>query len=257
MEENVGKIPLFTWYYKKGDPLNCTNFRAITLLNAAYKICHIVWTPETHRQQPDWPLSVWFQARKVHSRSSFHTPADPGQKPRKSKSILPIFLSILRPHITAFIETSYAEPCLVLAFPEKLVRLCRMTMENARCSIKVGNDLTGTFDVKKGFRQGDALSCDFNWVVRLYPERLRRLYTRPWSSQSCFTVLKNGLCRKRMKISLVVSREKFFVRYSVPLALTEEKIQRRNLWAVQRHRPGQKTAHQSPKVVRTCRANGH
>ena len=33
--------------------------------------------------------------------------------------------------------------------PAKLVRLCRMTIENTRCSIKVGNDLTETFEVKK------------------------------------------------------------------------------------------------------------
>ena len=38
-------------------------------------------------------------------------------------------------------------------------------MENSRCSIKVGNNLTESFDVKKGFRQGDALSCDFFNIV--------------------------------------------------------------------------------------------
>lgn len=40
-----------------------------------------------------------------------------------------------------------------------------MTMENSRCSIKIGNNLTDQFDVKKGFRQGDALSCDFFNIV--------------------------------------------------------------------------------------------
>ena len=38
-------------------------------------------------------------------------------------------------------------------------------MENAHCSIKVGADLTESFDVKKGFRQGDALSCDFFNII--------------------------------------------------------------------------------------------
>ena len=38
-------------------------------------------------------------------------------------------------------------------------------MENSRCSVKVGSELTETFDVKKGFRQGDALSCDFFNII--------------------------------------------------------------------------------------------
>ena len=49
--------------------------------------------------------------------------------------------------------------------PAKLVRLSRMTMENSRCSIQVGNELTETFNVKKGFRQGDTLSCDFFNII--------------------------------------------------------------------------------------------
>ena len=36
-----------------------------------------------------------------------------------------------------------------------------MTLKNAQCVVKVGNNLSEPFDAKRGFRQGDSLSCDF------------------------------------------------------------------------------------------------
>ena len=45
--------------------------------------------------------------------------------------------------------------------PVKLIRLCEMTLKNSQCVVKVGSDLTEPFDAKRGFRQGDSLSCDF------------------------------------------------------------------------------------------------
>ena len=45
--------------------------------------------------------------------------------------------------------------------PAKLIRLCEMTLKNAQCVVKVGNNLSESFGAKRGFRQGDSLSCDF------------------------------------------------------------------------------------------------
>ena len=42
--------------------------------------------------------------------------------------------------------------------PAKLIRLCEMTLKNAQCVVKVGNNLSETFDAKRGFRPGDSLS---------------------------------------------------------------------------------------------------
>ena len=36
-----------------------------------------------------------------------------------------------------------------------------MTLENAKCVVKVGNNLSEPFDAEQGVRQGDSLSCDF------------------------------------------------------------------------------------------------
>ena len=45
--------------------------------------------------------------------------------------------------------------------PPKLIQLCRLTLENARCNVQFGNSSSELFQTCTGFRQGDALSCDF------------------------------------------------------------------------------------------------
>ena len=45
--------------------------------------------------------------------------------------------------------------------PATLIRLCEMTLKNAQCVVKVGNNLSEPFVAKRGFRQGDSISCDF------------------------------------------------------------------------------------------------
>ena len=45
--------------------------------------------------------------------------------------------------------------------PAKLIRLCEMTLKNAQCIVKVGNNLSEPFNAKRGFRQADSLTWDF------------------------------------------------------------------------------------------------
>ena len=52
------------------------------------------------------------------------------------------------------------------SIPAKLIRLCEMTLKNAQCIVKIGSKLSEPFDAKRGFRQGDSLSCDlFNILM--------------------------------------------------------------------------------------------
>ena len=53
-----------------------------------------------------------------------------------------------------------------LDIPAKLIRRCRMTLNNTCSSVKVGKDLFEPFHTVLGFRQGDPLSCDlFNFLM--------------------------------------------------------------------------------------------
>ena len=56
-----------------------------------------------------------------------------------------------------------------LDIPAKLIRLCRMTLSNCCSSVKVGMDLSEPFDIVRGFRQGEPLSCElFNFVMESF-----------------------------------------------------------------------------------------
>ena len=50
--------------------------------------------------------------------------------------------------------------------PAKLIKLCGMTLSNTTSSVKIGLNLSEPFDTKRGFRQGDPLSCTlFNLLM--------------------------------------------------------------------------------------------
>ena len=52
--------------------------------------------------------------------------------------------------------------------PAKLIRLCGMTLTDTKSSVKIGTNLTEPFSTKRGFRQGDSLSCDlFNIIMEM------------------------------------------------------------------------------------------
>ena len=115
-----------------------------------------MWTPEAVCQQSDWSLLVWFQARKVHNRPNFHTTAD--QTLEVQIDTHHLFVDFK----AAFDSVNRDELYNTMSsfdIPAKLVRLCRMTLKNSRCSVSVGEDLTEA-QVKNGLIEGDALSCD-------------------------------------------------------------------------------------------------
>ena len=46
-----------------------------------------------------------------------------------------------------------------LHIPEKLIRLCWMTLTHIKTAVKIGKNLSEPFTTKRGLRQGDTLSC--------------------------------------------------------------------------------------------------
>jgi len=48
---------------------------------------------------------------------------------------------------------------LEFGIPPKLVRLTKATMEGTTAKVKVQNELSESFHIQNGLRQGDALAC--------------------------------------------------------------------------------------------------
>jgi hypothetical protein len=55
---------------------------------------------------------------------------------------------------------------LELGIPPKIVRLIQATMEGTTAKVKIQNELSESFHIRNGLRQGDALACIlFNIVL--------------------------------------------------------------------------------------------
>jgi len=145
--------------FKKGDRLDCKNYRPITLLNVAYKI-----------------LAIILNQRLADIVEPILGDYQSGFRPNKS-TIDNIF--ILRKIMekcyeynidiyNVFIDYSHAFDSIIresiLAslysnkIPPKLINLIKLTLENTTVKVKVNNNYTLDFRVDTGVKQGDPLS---------------------------------------------------------------------------------------------------
>ncbi|XP_039452865.2 uncharacterized protein LOC120431811 [Culex pipiens pallens] len=116
---------LVTPIYKKGQRLDCANYRGITILNAAYKVfSRILWSklrPMTETFVGEY--QCWFQAA---------------------------YDSVKRNELWKIM--------LEHGFPAKLIRLIRATLDGAKSSVRIANETSEAFVTLDGLKQGDALS---------------------------------------------------------------------------------------------------
>jgi hypothetical protein len=56
---------------------------------------------------------------------------------------------------------------LELGKPSKLVRLTQVTMEGTTAKVKIQNELSESFHIRNGLRQGDALACILSCDIKL------------------------------------------------------------------------------------------
>ncbi|XP_054085666.1 LINE-1 retrotransposable element ORF2 protein isoform X1 [Zeugodacus cucurbitae] len=148
--------------HKKGDPTICANYRGISLLNIAYKVLSSVLC---ERLKPTvnkliGPYQCGFRPGKSTTDQIF-TMRQILEKTREKRiDTHHLFVDFK----AAFDSTKRS--CLYAAMsefdiPAKLIRLCKLTLSNTKSSVMIGKDLSEPFDTKRGFRQGDSLSCDF------------------------------------------------------------------------------------------------
>lgn len=146
--------------HKKGDKMNCNNYRGITLLNTGYKVLSNVLferlLPWTEKAVGDYQAG--FRAGRSTSDQIFVLRQLLQKLLEVNVYTFHVFIDFKAAYDTVLRPKLY-EAMHELGIPEKLVNLTKMTMQRVNCQIKIRDDTSEPFQAMNGLRQGDALSC--------------------------------------------------------------------------------------------------
>lgn len=147
--------------FKKGDRLECSNYRGISLLNVAYKILSkiICLRLKPYMEYNIGKYQCGFRPGKSTTDQIF-TLRQILEKTRE--------FNITTHHLFVDFKAAYdsierdelLQAMIDFGYPAKLVNLCRMTLACTICAVRADNKLSGIFQTFRGFRQGDQISCD-------------------------------------------------------------------------------------------------
>ncbi|XP_073814500.1 uncharacterized protein [Musca autumnalis] len=153
--------------HKKGDKTVCSNYRGISLLPIAYKIVSGILCERLKPMVNEiiGPYQCGFRPGKSTIDQIFTL----RQILEKTQEMQIDTFHLFVDYKAAFdspIRSKVFQAMSDFGIPAKLIRLCRMTLTETRSSVKIGKNLSEEFTTKRGFRQGDGLSCDlFNILL--------------------------------------------------------------------------------------------
>jgi hypothetical protein len=168
---NEEKVPL-SWaealicsIHKKGDVQNCENSKGISLVNIAYRVMSMVLYGrlKPHADKITGQYQCGFRG---------------GSTIDQIQTLQQIFekteFQIETHHLFIDFKTTYDKvnrnqlykAMLELGIPPKLVRLTQATMEGTTAKVKIQNELSESFHIQNGLRQGDALACILFHIAR-------------------------------------------------------------------------------------------
>lgn len=154
------KIGIICTIHKKGDVLECSNYRGITLLNAAYKVFSIILgkriRPYAEREVGRYQAGFRGGKSTIHQISTLRQILEKTQE--YGISTHHIFVDFKAAYDTIKRKELYAA-MRQLNIPNHLVNLTQLTLEKVECRVRVGGDISEPFETTNGLRQGDALSC--------------------------------------------------------------------------------------------------
>jgi len=145
---------------KKGDPMTCSNYRGITLLNTAYKILsYIIYVClSEYTERIIGTYQCGFRKGKSTINQSF-TLSQIMEKTAENR----IGIHNLFTDFKSAYDSIHREKllCAMTEFgiPSKLIRLVKTTMANVQCSVQIQSHLSEPIPTARGVKQGDALAC--------------------------------------------------------------------------------------------------
>ena len=146
--------------HKKGDQLDCTNYRGITLLNSVYKVLSNILY---YRLSPYVENIIGcYQAGFRPGRSTINQIFSLRQIGEKMSefNISTHYLFIDYKGAYDSIRREYLyKAMLEFGIPETIVRIIKLIMTDTESQIKIQSTLSPVFKIFNGVRQGDALAC--------------------------------------------------------------------------------------------------
>jgi hypothetical protein len=164
--------------YKKGDKLDCQNYRGICLLNVTYKVfAKIIYDRLLpHANAAVQHYQAGFQSGKSTTDQLFalrQILEKCNEFNITTHHLFIDFKAAYHPIIKNEVYVGMSE----LNFPTKLTRLTKATLTVVTCCGKIQNDCSEFFETRQGLRQGDILSMLLFNVVLEVIVRLANLQT--------------------------------------------------------------------------------
>ena len=145
--------------HKKGDKLDCKNYRGISLLEAAYKILSKILLNRLKKYSEE--IVGDHQAGFMKGRSTtdhiFVLKDVISKYWEFNKTVYILFVDFSKAYDSIARQKMWSllNKCKI---PQKLINLIKMCVEGSRCKVRVKRDYTDSFEVSTGVRQGDGLS---------------------------------------------------------------------------------------------------
>lgn len=146
--------------HKKGDKLQCENYRGVCLLNAAYKVlARVLYTRlQPHAETVIGEYQCGFRRNRSTNDQIFNLRLILQRGGEFNVQTHHLFIDFKQ----AYDRVKRRELFVVmkeLGFETKLIRLVKATLNGTKCRVKVQSNMSEAFETAEGLRQGDALSC--------------------------------------------------------------------------------------------------
>ena len=146
--------------HKKGDRLECRNYRGITLLNVAYKILSNIICDriKPYAEEVLGEYQCGFRPNRSTINQIFNLRQILEKTTEFGIDTYHLFIDFKAAY-DSILRGKLYQAMNQMKVPKKLIDITKMTMSKVVCAVKIQNSVSRKFETERGLRQGDALAC--------------------------------------------------------------------------------------------------